>query len=684
MRRRTFLSPARPDPLEPVQPVFHAPSEELHDYQEAKEDAHDPSDALEDDDDESSSEPPAMFDYSSPREELATMYGCLVAVIFFSLMLVCVLGGKSTSSLLHIKGIKDLIESTPRTRNDEFIVFLTRSSGERGGTHISMGKSKTSPKIALSKAAAKIPREAHSYNWVKVDVVIGFAHKDSFDHANEKPDMSEWWYGVGLDWEKGWVFLPDEVYSRALMDSDETLRWDHIIKLADEKNLDGWPSLLAMHNHGADNSETKSDDADATKIQIDFFQTKAVFCDMSELAPEVIHLYHGHRMYPSLDSNLLTNVAKEAGKYLSRTVTDSGEMLLSYKPRSDIDSLVYSKSSHAGATFSMALLYHTWKDPALHHSITKSLDWLVDQTAPCPLPYDSKELGECIVDQAEDGSKFTLLEVNSLSLLALSVHMDASKDASHFTAAKGIAQWICGAQRRDGSFLQKQSIDEDELDEDMNVASPLGLAIFSLSRLHNTVKRMGLEIDPAWSDAAIKAVDFVVAREAKLNDDDFTNDTWMMYGVTEMRSWHTNERIVDFAMRGAKILLDFQYGDTNARDEDRDKFGIFYDDPSTTATATAAETLCVVYDLAVEHGRVADEELIVNAATLALRYTLQTQYRPEQAMYMKDPLRIIGAFSKSIYERQIVKSENTQHNLAGILCLAKLLEGRSKPVNSWR
>lgn len=680
MRRRTFLSPARPDPLQPVQPMVQAPSDELQECREAKE-AYDPPHEFEDDLDDECSEPLAIFD-SSPREELA-MHGCLVAVIFLSLLLICLFGGKSPSSLLHIEGIKDLIESTPRTRNGEFIVFLTRSSGERGGTHIAMGKSKASPKIALSKAAAKLPREAHSYNWVKVDVVVGIAHKDSFDHAKEKPDMSEWWYGVGLDWEKGWVFLPDEVYSRALIDSDETLRWDHIIKLAHEKNLKGWPSL-AVYNHGAEDSETKSDDTDATKIQIDFFQTKAVFCDMSELAPGVIQLYHGHRMHPSLDSNLLTNVAKEAGKYLSRTVTDSGEMLLSYKPRSDMDSHGYSKSSHAGATFSMALLYHTWKDPTLHRSITKSLDWLVDQTEPCPLPYDSKELGECIVDQAKDGTKFTLLEVNSLSLLALSVFMDASKDASHFTAAKGIAQWICGAQRHEGSFVQKQSIDENELDEDMDVASPLGLAIFSLSRLHNTVKRMGLEIDPAWSDAAIKAVDFVVAREAKLDDNYFTNDSWMMYGVAEMRLWHMNERIVDFAMRGVKISRDFQYGDTVAEDEDRDKFGIFYDDPSTTATATAAEGLCVVYDLAVEHGRVADEELILDAATLALRYTLQTQYRPEQAMYMKDPLRIIGAFSKSIYERQIVKSENTQHNLAGILCMAKLLEGLNKPVNSWR
>jgi len=68
-----------------------------------------------------------------------------------------------------------------------------------------------------------------------------------------------------------------------------------------------------------DNIETK-------QIQIDFPQTKAVFCDLSAYLPQALPLHHGHRLFSSLDSNTLTEAAKEAAKFLSRSVTESQRM----------------------------------------------------------------------------------------------------------------------------------------------------------------------------------------------------------------------------------------------------------------------------------------------------------------------------------------------------------------------
>jgi len=670
MRRRTFVSkvPKRREPVQLLPPLLPG--------------AKDNSDSSSESDDHDTEMDPATSE-TIPDSEVSTyirqnqaMLAWLVAVISVSLLLVCLYGGKSPSSVLHIQGVKELIDNTPRTRNNEYIVFFSRGSEEMGCTHIAMGKSKASPRIALSKAAAKLPREAHLYDWVKVDVVVGIAHKEAFDYVEQKPELSEWWYGIGLDWDKGWAFLPDEVFARALMDSGENLRWDHLIKLAQERNLKGWPDVRS--------NQQIVDDIETTQIQIDFFQTKAVFCDLSAYLPQALPLHHGHRLFSSLDSNTLTEAAKEAAKFLSRSVTESGKMTYQYKPRSDNELGRYSLLSQAAASFSMATSYRTWKDPALLSATVKSLEWLLAQTEDCPLPYDTNNLGKCVVDTTEDGTKFTLLGMNSLLLLALAEFMDAAHDPTHLTTSTGLAQWIVGAQRHDGSLVQRQQIDNYDLDEELNLSSGAGQAAFALSKLHNTVKRMGLKSDPAWSDVAVRAVEFVVANEENVDDESFINDRWMMYSIAEMRLWHINEGMVEFAMRGAKIARNYQYGDRVVEDEDRDKFGIFYDDPSVKTTAVMAEGLCAIYDLAVEQGRIADQELIFNAVSLAVRYTLQAQVRPEQAMFLKNPFRILGAFQKSIYDRQLTKIDYTQHNLAVIMCMVKALTEQEKLGNGLR
>ena len=392
---------------------------------------------------------------------------------------------------------------------------------------------------------------------------------------------------------------------------------------------------------------------------------------------------HPLSFFSSLDSSLLLGVAKEAGMYLSRSVTDSGRMTSKYSPRSKLESKGHSKMSHAGGIYSMALLYRVWKDPALFSSIVKALDWVPSccvSTTHFPFMCGSYGSGQSCVCSTNQSTR---LDVNSLTLLALAEYMDASQDAGYLNMAKGIAQWIGGAQHEDGSLVQKQQLVENWLDEDTQKKSTLGLAAFALAKLHNTVKRLGLQVEPSWAEGAGRVVEFLVAREAKVGDESFQYDSWTMYAIAEMRLWHINEGMVDFAMRAARITRDFQYGDKSSEDQDRDKIGIFYDNPSAKETAEYAEGLCAIYGLAVEQGRIADQELIFNSMSLAVRYTLQTQYRPDQAMYLKNPYRIMGAFQESIYERQIIWSENTQHNVAGILCVAKVLQAYDNHNNSW-
>jgi hypothetical protein len=108
-----------------------------------------------------------------------------------------------------------------------------------------------------------------------------------------------------------------------------------------------------------------------------------------------------------------------------------------------------------------------------------------------------------------------------------------------------------------------------------------------------------------------------------------------------------------------------------------DLVGIYNTNMSATASATKVEGLCAIYELALANGKKDDAALILETTTLSLRYQLQAQYGPEQAMYMRDPNHIMGGIHDSMSESKM-RSDYTQHNLSSLLCMKRILEFGAK------
>ena len=191
---------------------------------------------------------------------------------------------------------------------------------------------------------------------------------------------------------------------------------------------------------------------------------------------------------------------------------------------------------------------------------------------------------------------------------------------------------------------------------------------FALARLHNVVKTLGREPDPIWLAVAEQAALSIVERDSQVDDEDLLVDTWLLLGVSEMGS--RNKKLLQHCARTIRVATSMQLHETTP-DQDKDRLGIFGSSTSGTATATKTEGMCSLYKLFAEK----DPELaatILETTILSTRFQLQIQFRPETAMYMDDPLRILGGFHGALNSFEL-RNDYTQHHIGALLCMAKLV-----------
>jgi hypothetical protein len=254
---------------------------------------------------------------------------------------------RAYTTLYNLPGVKELLDVAPRVLDDDYVVFLTASTGEEGQTYIKMGRSPRSPTYALMKAQAKLPKRFHA--WVKIDIVDAIERIEDFNffHAIDAPGN---FFGIALDWKLGWAFLPDEIQARGLLDKERVLRWEKVLSYARSKKLKGWPV--------PDWSD------DSTQMDyIDVFHTQSVFYDLDEREPTAVPVYQGHRMYDELSPDILRDATIDAGEYMAYSVEKDGTMTYEYLPRSDDEPAGYNLTRHAAAVYAMCCLYLKWQNP---------------------------------------------------------------------------------------------------------------------------------------------------------------------------------------------------------------------------------------------------------------------------------------------------------------------------------
>lgn len=563
--------------------------------------------------------------------------------------------------------------------DNHYVVFCTASNLQKDETHVGFGKSPISPEAALKIAQSKLPHKTNTYPYVKIDIVTGIKRFEDYNYYEEFTNIPSRWFGMAFNWDTDWVFTAEEVHNNALVDKHRFIRWERLaLYAARTGRREGG---LALPDFGDD----------ATSIdRVDIFHTESVFIDKN--TKEQYKLFHGHRLYDSLTSKLLVSRAKDAGTYLAQSVKDTGRQVYRYNPRSDYEPFGYNLSRHAGSLYAMARVFRLWQDAHLKQSMQRTLDYLKQSIQDCPLPLSPNEKAKCSVDfETEDKVKMANLGVNALTILAIVEYVDAVRpeDASELLLlASQIADYLEGAVHSDGehagSLVQKIRLSNDnkllDIEKDFFVRYFHGQVAFALARMTLLTQQNKwtslFNKRSSWMKTAKAVVSYMVTEDSREADDsEFTVDHWLLYAIAEMDAagHELPSQFISHVVRSVKVASKYQNGvpDESKDFDDIDRLGIYYDDLNSAATATKSEGLCAVIDLLEKKGE--DWKLAFDTSSLSIRYQLQTQYQPEEAMYMRNPRRILGGFHSSVLTTDL-RNDYSQHNLCSLICMAQMLE----------
>lgn len=121
---------------------------------------------------------------------------------------------------------------------------------------------------------------------------------------------------------------------------------------------------------------------------------------------------------------------------------------------------------------------------------------------------------------------------------------------------------------------------------------------------------------------------------------------------------------LDHAMRIAEAMIASQNRDPAYRDW----LGGYHEPPGSTPAATRSEGLMAAYKLARDYGSQRKAARILEAVRYGVAFQLQTQFWPERTLYLDNPQRALGGFSRDLTNYEI-RIDYVQHNLSSILAL---------------
>ncbi len=475
---------------------------------------------------------------------------------------------------------------------------------------------------------------------VKLDIV---QHVSTLkDHPIQQPltyDRSL--YGIAFEEPIALGFLPEEVVSQTLVDSDRFLHFNRILRRA--------------HLSSAQKSSLEQKGT----LNIHAFSVQSYYKSGENKFP----LYRGHRLFEDLDSSLLLSSAIAAGDYLISTVKEDGNFIYEYMPKNDSETNKYNVLRHAGTIYSMLELYEVTKNPSLLQAAILALKNLMLRSK--PVRANGEEL-LCIVEN--DSAK---LGANGLALLALSKYMMLTEDRSYLPDARKLAKWMQTVQNEQGQFFIHKLSYSTQADSGFVSMYYPGEAIFSLVRFY--------EVDPneTWLDMAQKAADYIIqVRDGGKTISELEHDHWLLYGLNELYRVRPSSIYITHSQKICQAMLNAQHRHV----EPKDYLGGFYNPPRSTPVAVRSEGMCAAYCLLNDNQLYKEADVLFEAIKLCLRFQLQTQYFPEKAMHLPNPQRTLGGFSCSLTDYSI-RIDYVQHNLSSLIGLYKIMKNRKHKIH---
>jgi hypothetical protein len=518
------------------------------------------------------------------------------------------------------------------------VVFVSVSDG-RTPARIAPGSGRgilPAVEQAISNAQP-LPEAGTQPQWIKVDIVqyVTAPHDVEWGQPLE---LERSLYGIAFEAQSGIAFLPEELVAHTLADSEQVIRPGNIAGYLEER---------------ADLAEAYRRLVSSGPVRTYRFTTTGSFWD----GDDVVRLYRGHRTFDRISREELRSAAEGGGQYLTRAVRPDGRFAYTYWPKTDSVPDEYNILRHAGTVYAMLELYELTGDDALLGAARRAIGYLLQSVELCPT---SAGPLPCIV---EDG--YTKLGGNALAAIALARTIEVTGDDQTMPLLLDLGRWIQRAQSEGGRFaIQKQSYPAGQVADFVSGYYP-GEALLALTRIY------ALDPDETWLDAAEAGALYLInVRDGGLPDSSLPHDHWLLIALNELYRQRPNPLYVDHALRTADAMLQSQ----NRHPAYADWLGSFNEPPRSASTATRVEGLCAAYRLARDFGHPQEAEAILEGMWLGAGFQLQTQFRPESAMYLPDPERALGGFHRSLTDFEI-RVDYVQHNISSLVCLYRVSGG---------
>jgi len=490
---------------------------------------------------------------------------------------------------------------------------------------------------AATEAALADLENSPAAAWVKVDVVGEVEVLDGLDPADPlDAEQDRSLYGLAFTQSSGLAFLPEELVSRTLVDSEQMIRFGNIEKY-----------LTALRPRSGSLDGLQDDGQVAYR-----FASSSHFSD----GGVPLSLYRGHRSFTApVAADTVMQAAVAAGKYLVPAIGDDGQYVYSYLPKTDDEAEDYNILRHAGTTYSMLELYEVTRDADLLASATRALDYLIAQVQPCSV---AGRAARCVVEDDE-----VKLGGNGLAAVAIAKFAQVTGDRGHDEVMTGLVRWITLTQAADGEFTQHKVTMSTGVVDDLKSGYYPGEALLALMRVYE------LDGSRQWLDAAEVGANWLIeVRDKGVPTDELNHDHWLLYALDELYQERPSELLLQHARRIVTAMVESQLLDPPFADW----YGGWYVPPRSTPVATRAEGLHAAYHMLSEVGTAEELAAIRTSVERAIAFELQTQFMPESAMYLDDPQRVLGGFHGDLTTFE-VRIDYVQHNLSALLAHLRLL-----------
>lgn len=549
--------------------------------------------------------------------------------------------------VLKLKDAKKARDDLPlAVTADRFprIVFVSVSDAIHPA-RVSLGTGKSmqaAADAAITKLQLSAPaNKAFEPRWVKVDIVANVFDQSGADLSkNLLFDRSL--FGMAFSKASGAAVLAEEIVANELADHHHAFSLDRFSTYVKNR--------LPKHTGGLNAIKPKD-------VVLYRFNALSMFADKHETAK----LYRGHRMYHKLTKKVVLEAATEAKNYMIRSVNPSGQFAFLYHADHDKLSPRYDIGHHYNNVFALLDTYEIIKDERLLTAASRAFE------------YGKLSIGNwtrrghrvhCILDE----KKNVYLRYNALALMAyakLVKHRgsEATKEEKDHMHRLGLA--ITLAQQPNGYITQHQTYPDGRIHD--AVTSPVflpGEAMAALSELN--------KVDPQkrWAEALEKIGNYVIqVRDKDRTQSRMIQDTWTVEGMGQLYRLTKQRQFLEHSLKITRALR----SKINTRVRYEDWYGGCYEPPGTAPTASRAMSIAFAYEIARDAKYTTEAKANLEAITRSNAFLLQAQFRPENAMYFKDPQRILGAFRESLTV-PIIRIDYVQYSLKSLLRLYRIME----------